>query len=138
MKALKNTVMIVLVLLGLFVLISCKNDKNEGITYLGRFMDKILRVQNRRVKTGAAHALEVTWRCRNLCDGTQERLHRHVLRSTSGRIFGGIYKVSYQILSRFTVNLIRTRKKFFRKKVSKYHLLGEKRCKRLIHNNIQE
>ena len=32
MKALKNTVMIVLVLLGLFVLISCKNDKNEVIT----------------------------------------------------------------------------------------------------------
>ena len=39
-----------------------------------------------------------------------------MVKSTSGRIFGDIYKVSYQILFRFSVFLIRTRKNFFHEK----------------------
>ena len=48
------------------------------------------------------NALEITWRRRNLCVVTQERLRRHVVKSTSWRIFGKIDKVSYQILFRLT------------------------------------
>ena len=112
-------------------ILESKNDKNEGITYLGRFMDKILRVQNRRVKTGAAHALAVTWRCRNLCVRMQERLRRHVIKSTSGRNFLGIYKVSYQIHIRFTSSLYAHEKSL--KVSSKYH-----KCDRSIMKLAQQ
>ena len=45
------------------------------------------------------------------------KLHGDVGISASGRNFWGIYKVLYQILFRFSVEFIRTRKKFFRKKI---------------------
>ena len=40
-----------------------------------------------------------------------------------------IYKISYQILFGFTVEYVFVRKKFFMKKVSKYHSLEECRGK---------
>ena len=40
-----------------------------------------------------------------------------------------IYKISYQILFGFTVEYVFVRKKFFMKKVSKYHSLAERRGK---------
>ena len=56
-------------------------------------------------------------RCGTSCVVTQQDLRRDVAESTSGRNFGGIYKVLYQILFRFSVEFIRTREKFFRKKL---------------------
>ena len=48
-----------------------------------------------------------------------------------------IYKISYQILFGFTVEYVLVREKFFfMKKVSKYHLLAERRDKLLIYNKI--
>ena len=47
---------------------------------------------------------------------TPLKLHGDVEIYASGRNFGGIYKVSYQIHFRFSVEFIRTRKKFFREK----------------------
>lgn len=44
----------------------------------------------------------------------------------SGRNFWGIYKVLYQILFRFSVEFIRTRKKFFRKKIYVQEINEEK------------
>ena len=42
-------------------------------------------------------ALEITWRCRNLCVGTYEWLRRYVVKSTSGRNFWSINKLSYRM-----------------------------------------
>ena len=47
-----------------------------------------------------------------------------VVKSTSGRNFWGIYKVSYQILFRFSVEFIRTREKFFYEKSLKVSSFG--------------
>ena len=49
-----------------------------------------------------------------------------------------IYKISYQILFGFTVEYVFVRKKFFMKKVSKYHYLARYPYKHLIHCTIQE
>ena len=49
-----------------------------------------------------------------------------------------IYKISYQILFGFTVEYVLIRKKFFMKKVSKYHFLAKRRDKLLIYNKIEE
>ena len=84
------------------------------------------------------NALEITWRRRNLCVVTQERLRRHVVKSTSWRIFGKIDKVSYQILYKFTAHLIRTRKSFFVKKSQSIIFSTKIRHKHLIYNNIEE
>ena len=53
-----------------------------------------------------------------------ERLRLHVVKSTSGRNFLGIYKVLYQILFRFSVEFIRTREKFFYEKSLKVSSFG--------------
>ena len=52
----------------------------------------------------------------------------------SGKVYIVIYffvsmKISYQILFGFTVEYVFVRKKFFMKKVSKYHSLAERRDK---------
>ena len=60
-----------------------------------------------------------------------------VVKFTSWCIFC-IYKISYQILFGFTVEHVLIRKKFFMKKVSKYHPLAERRDKLLTHNKIEE
>ena len=44
-------------------------------------------------------------------------------------MFFCIYKISYQIFFGFTVEYVFVRKKFFMKKVSKYHFLAERRDK---------
>ena len=53
-------------------------------------------------------------------------------------MFFCIYKISYQILFGFTVEYVLIRKKFFMKKVSKYHYLVRYPYKHLIHCTIQE